>query len=116
MALALQEGNPPDPLLLPIGSKGTRIVRPGLTDMRTGKQVTVEQFAEAAKGYRYILIGESHDNGLHHQLQADLITALAEAGRSVSVGFEMFTRPVQDQLLEWSLGNQSEDDFIVKSD
>lgn len=116
IALAVQDNAAPDHLLLPIGAKGSRIVRPGLTDMRTGKQVTMKQFAEAAKGYRYVLIGESHDNFLHHQLQADLISALAEAGRSVSVGFEMFTRPVQSELMEWSGGNQSEDAFIVKSD
>jgi uncharacterized iron-regulated protein len=45
-----------------------------------------------------------------------VIQALAKAGRDVVVGFEMFTRPVQDKLNPWSLGWWSEEEFIRQSE
>ena len=38
----------------------------------------------------FILLGETHDNPDHHLLQAEIITALANAGRRPGLAFEMF--------------------------
>ena len=38
----------------------------------------------------FILLGETHDNPDHHLLQAEIVTALAEAGRRPVLAFEMF--------------------------
>jgi len=38
----------------------------------------------------FILLGETHDNPDHHLLQAEIITALADAGRRPALAFEMF--------------------------
>lgn len=118
VALASPPGQgsaPADPYLLPIGRPGTTIVRFGLTDMRTGRQVTAAEFARAARGYRWVLLGEEHDSLAHHEMQADLIEALVEDGRHVVVGFEQFTRPSQRRLAPWTLGWWSEEEFIEKS-
>lgn len=114
-AMLGQEGQ--DPWRLPIGPKGERTIAVGkLMHMVSGKEASLDDIVTSAKGFRYVLIGESHDHAGHHQMQADIIEALAKSGRDVLVGFEMFTRPVQKQLNPWTLGWQTEEEFIVQSD
>lgn len=108
---------PPDPYLLPIGHPGTVSLRMG--EMRStldGSIATADKVAEAADGHRFVYLGELHDNPDHHKMQAAVIEALAKRGRNVIVGFEMFTRPVQENLNGWTLGWWSEEEFIEKSD
>lgn len=114
---ALIQGDPPDPLVLPIGRPGKVMARPGeIVDTRSGKKCTAADIARAARGTRFVYLGESHDDPLHHQMQADVIRALVADGRDVVVGMEMFTRPVQQNLAGWTLGWYSEEQFIEKSD
>lgn len=102
---------------LPIGRPGQSTVAVNeVRDMRTDEPSSVEKIAEAAKGYRFVYIGESHDNPHHHQMQADVIEALAKSGRDVAVGFEMFTRPVQKSLNPWTLGMYTKEEFIREAD
>jgi len=105
-----------NPYQLEIGEKGQVLVKTGqIIETKTGKSVSAKSIARQAKGYRYILLGESHDHPDHHGLQAEIIHELAKEGRDVVIGLEMFTRPVQNELLAWSLGWQSESEFIEKS-
>ena len=109
-------GTPPNPYQLPIGTPGTMQVRTGeIVRGTNGRKVAMRDVVRAAENVRYILLGESHDHPEHHQMQADVISALAKSGRDVVVGFEMFTRPNQPNLYGWSLGWGSEDDFIQES-
>jgi uncharacterized iron-regulated protein len=102
---------------LPIGRPGQATVAVNeVRDMRTDTPATPALIAEAAKGYRFVFVGESHDNPHHHKMQADIIQALAEAGRDVVVGFEMFTRPVQKALNPWTLGMYTKEEFIKEAD
>lgn len=48
-----------------------------------------ELLAALAHG-EFILLGETHDNPDHHLLQAEIVTALADAGRRPVLAFEMF--------------------------
>lgn len=106
-----------DPYLLPIGSSGTVDVKPtSMTRTATGDPVGIAEVAKAARGLQFAYLGESHDNPEHHQMQADIIKALVADGRNVIVGFEMFTRPVQDALNPWTMGMWDEERFIVESD
>lgn len=108
---------PPDPHRLAIGRPGEiKIVAGEMRNTETGQISTMDDIVQAAKGHRFVFIGESHDQATHHQFQADVISALAKSGRDVMVGFEMFTRPVQANLNAWPLGWQTEDQFIVESD
>jgi len=116
VSAALQNAEP-DPLVLPIGSKHTVFVQTGeLINLRTRKAATPADVAKAAEGTRYVYLGEEHGNALHHQMQADIIRALAADGRHVVVGMEQFTRPVQPNLAGWTLGWYTEEEFIEKSD
>jgi len=87
-----------DPNLLPIGDATRVDLKQPLTRTASGNAATLSDVTDAAKSYRYMIIGESHDNSAHHQFQADVITALVKSGRDVVVGFEMFTRPNQINL------------------
>ncbi|HEY3782122.1 MAG TPA: ChaN family lipoprotein [Fimbriimonadaceae bacterium] len=105
-----------DPLRLPIGPKGEITLQPGeIVDTRTGAKATIADIVGAADGKGFVFLGESHTNPEHHKFQARVIESLA-AKRPVVVGFEMFTRPVQDELNPWTMGWYTQDEFIEKSD
>ncbi|HRJ26837.1 MAG TPA: ChaN family lipoprotein [Fimbriimonadaceae bacterium] len=104
-----------DPYLLAIGPPGRVRVENGLTDLRSGQKATAAEVARAARGASFVLVGESHETPAHHQVQADIIRALVQDGRHVTVGFEMFTRPNQENLNPWTLGWWSEAEFVERA-
>jgi len=106
-----------DPMNLPLGPrKGTvEVAMDAIVDTRTNNATTVRDIAKAADGHRFVYLGESHTNADHHKMQAAVIEELARRGRDVIVGFEMFTRPRQQDLNAWTLGWQDEAEFIEKS-
>ena len=116
LVAALLGQSTPEPLRLRIGAAGEVTVAPGtIVDTRTGETVSIEEIVSAAAGKPFVFLGESHTNPEHHKFQAQVIDALAKV-RPVVVGFEMFTRPVQEDLNPWTLGWWSESEFIGKSD
>lgn len=116
-ALLQAQAPAPDPYLLPLGRPGSVQVAPGqIVDLRSGVQAKVSDIVKAAEGTRFVYLGESHTNAEHHKMQAAIIEALASSGRQVIVGFEQFTRPVQDRLNPWTLGWWSEEEFVQNAD
>ncbi|MBS1713272.1 MAG: ChaN family lipoprotein [Armatimonadetes bacterium] len=105
-----------DPYLLDIGTKGQVEVKPGFTDTATGKRASVKDVVNAAKGVRFVFVGESHNNPEHHTVQAQVIEALVKDGRKVCVGMEMFTRDNQGNLGAFPLGWWSDEEFQARSD
>lgn len=106
-----------DPYLLDIGRSGKATVNvEQIVDTRSMKGATAADIASAAKDVHFVFLGESHNSPDHHKMQASVIDALVAAGRDVIVGFEMFTRPVQDNLNPWTLGWWDEATFIERSD
>ncbi len=114
LALALLQS---DPYLLAMGAEGRVSISQNQTiETRSGRIATASDVAKAAHGLPFVFLGESHNNLDHHQMQASVIEALVKQGRNVIVGFEMFTRPVQDDLNGWTLGWWDEATFIERSD
>ncbi len=113
--LALMAQAQVDPYLLPILTNREVQVQDGWNSLPGGRRSSLDEAVKAAEEHQFVLVGESHDNAEHHQVQADVIRALVEAGRDVSVGFEMFTRDNQVNLAGWSLGRWSQDEFIERS-
>lgn len=107
----------PNPERIPLGTKGEATVAVGsLVDMKTLRVCSPDDVAKAADGIRFVYLGEGHTNADHHRMQARIIDALVRRGRDVIVGFEMFTRPKQDDLNPWTLGWWSEEEFVRKSE
>ena len=105
-----------DPLLLNVRrSDKMSVTTNNWFDLNDGKQSSLDAFVKAADNYQFVFLGESHDDPVHHHMQANVIDALVKRGRIVVVGFEMFTRPNQENLNAWTLGKESEDEFIKNS-
>ncbi|MBX3095545.1 MAG: ChaN family lipoprotein [Fimbriimonadaceae bacterium] len=101
---------------LPISAPGLVEASKGYTQLPQGRSVEASAIAEAARGMRFVFVGESHDNAEHHRAQAEVIEALVADGRRVSVGLEMFTFDNQANLNPWAQGMWSEEEFIQRSD
>ncbi|WP_181847605.1 ChaN family lipoprotein [Thalassospira profundimaris] len=72
---------------------------PGLIfDVAKDEYVRLETLQSAAAGAKYILLGESHTNLVHHQRQAELVDLLSGDGLKRAVVWEMINRDRQDDL------------------
>ena len=79
-----------------------------ITRMSDRQNVTLAQLSAAAGSSDLILMGESHDDKYHHELQLDLIRSLAADRRPLAIGLEMMQADYQAQLDEWTSGRISE--------
>jgi uncharacterized iron-regulated protein len=61
-------------------------------DVNAASFVSKESVAEHIAKSNYILLGETHDNPLHHQGQAWVIAQIAAAKRTAVVAFEMISQ------------------------
>ena len=61
-------------------------------DARKNVWVAEQQLFEELPEYRFILLGEAHDNPDHHQLQARILNRLATTGEKPAVVMEMLAR------------------------
>ena len=75
-----------------------------LWDTRSGRQTSEQQMLAEAMAARWVLLGEKHDNALHHALQARVVDALGRAGRSPTVVWEMAEPEHADALAKAELG------------
>ena len=80
-----------------------------ITRTSDGEKVPVPQLAASARESRVIIIGESHDNEYHHELQLDLIRSLDESSLPLAIGVEMIQSDFQPQLDAWSAGKLGEE-------
>lgn len=73
---------------------------PGLIfDVQAREYIMFDELVRRLEQTRYVLIGEKHDNPIHHHHQAQLIDALTRADkRQRAVVWEMFTRDQQPLL------------------
>ncbi len=73
---------------------------PGLIfDVQAGEYILFDEVVRRLMDRKYILIGEKHDNPIHHHHQAQLIATLSQADqRHRAVIWEMFTRDQQASL------------------
>ncbi len=84
---------PPDPV-------GSGQPPPGrIVDLRSGRTVSAEQLVEGLSRADRVLVGERHDNPVHHQVQRWLLEALAQRRRPGSLLLEMLNPDQQDRVL-----------------
>jgi uncharacterized iron-regulated protein len=78
----------------------------------TGKEMTLTELIDFLDSVRIVYIGEAHTNMLHHQVQLEIIKGLAKRfSGGIAVGLEMFDRPSQPVLNQWSRGEMDEKAF-----
>lgn len=92
-----QETVPPSDTLMDVNALPPA---PGLIfDVQAGEYIMFDVLIERLLGRQYILIGEKHDNPIHHHHQAQLVDALSQAdGLNRALVWEMFTRDQQGAL------------------
>jgi uncharacterized iron-regulated protein len=73
---------------------------PGLIfDLNVGEYILFDELVRRLSDRKYVLIGEKHDNPIHHHHQAELISRLSTADQqNRAVVWEMFTRDQQASL------------------
>jgi uncharacterized iron-regulated protein len=59
-----------------------------------------------------VFVGETHDNGRHHEAQLDIIKSFNEFRLPFAVGLEMFRANAQDRLDLWTSGKLTLQDFL----
>jgi|Deesub1362A_J573_1020465.scaffolds.fasta_scaffold01739_6 uncharacterized iron-regulated protein len=65
---------------------------------------------------KIVYVGEFHDEYAHHITQLEIIRALYERNRNIAIGMEMFQRPFQDVLDEYTGGRIDEREFLKASE
>jgi uncharacterized iron-regulated protein len=67
-------------------------------DVRGGRFVDETDFHAALARAHFVALGETHDNPLHHELQARALAAMIAAGRKPALAFEMLDLAQQPQV------------------
>jgi len=89
-------------------------LKPGtILHLPTGIVVTREQMFRILSGSKIVYVGETHTNLKDHQVELEILQGLWERyPGQVVVAMEMFQRPSQDQLNQWSKGELDEKAFV----
>ena len=120
-ALVAPAAQADDPALnLPIGDPARRdkqatIALDGVTDTATGEVLTSRELPARLKDVRLLFVGESHTSIEFHNVQLAVIKALAQSGRQVMVGLEMYPYTEQAWLDKWNAGQLGEEAFLKDS-
>lgn len=95
--------------------KEAPVVLDGVTDTRTGEVITPAELPKRLAGARLVLVGESHTDMDYHRCELRVLQGLADAGRPVMVGLEMYPYPEQRFLDDWVNGRLTEEGFLQAS-
>ncbi len=88
----------------------TATAHPHILDVATGEVLEFNQLIDKLEQTQIVFIGEQHDHTGHHQMQLEVIRALADR-KPLAVGLEMFQAQAQNTLDKWTAGTISETDF-----
>ena len=91
------------------------LVLDAITDTATGEVLTPEDLPARLAKTGLLLLGEEHTNMESHRVQLRVLQALADSGRRVLIGLEMYPYTSQRALDEWHAGSLSEEQFLATS-
>lgn len=83
---------------------------------RDGRELSRAQFVTAVGASRAICVGEQHPNPHDHWAQLQIWTMLASGGGQVALGMEMFQRPFQGVLDDYTAGVIDNAGLLSRSD
>ena len=111
-ALALAFGVAWTPIAVSVPKAAPADPAPAVFDATGAARTWDEALADLATA-RVIAVGEMHDDAKHHQIQAEVLTALAARTPRLAVAFEMVGFEDQAVLDSFMSGALSEADFTV---
>lgn len=85
-------------------------------DGNTGAALTFDDVLARARGAQVIVVGEQHDQAVHHELQRRLVAALVAPNVRLAVGFEMLSWSYQEPLDRLAAGKLDPDAFAAEID
>ena len=83
-----------------------------IVDSASSRVITFDQLIRELDKVRVIYIGERHTSIEHHRIQLQIIRALSEQGKQITVGMEMFDHTYQQRLDKWTAGELQWADFL----
>lgn len=89
---------------------GSASAHPHIIDVAAKEEISFQQLMNKLAQTRVVFIGEQHDHAGHHQMQLEVIEALAKT-QPIAVGLEMFQAEDQQALDNWVAGRSSEEAF-----
>lgn len=110
-----------DSYRLPIGDNSKKydfcIVKlDKIFNTNTNKELSFDEMINELKQKRIVMIGETHTNQLHHDVQYEIIKGLVEAGKPVVLALEMFNASQNEALAAWSSGKTDPNTFLEQTD
>lgn len=87
-----------------------------ILDTKTNKETSFDDAISEIGKYRIVMIGETHTNQLHHDVQFDVIKGLVESGKEVRLALEMYNPNQDEALAKWSSGETDESTFMEQTD
>lgn len=69
-----------------------------ILDARSGESISRDDVTQRAIAAQYVILGEVHDNAVHHHLQSEILQALLRSGRSPALAMEQFDLDNQPAL------------------
>lgn len=95
-------------------AKDAAVVLDAITDTATGETIAPTALGARLAKARLVLVGESHTSVESHRVELQVLRALNDAGRHVTIALEMFPYTGQAGLDGWN-GGWSEEDFLARS-
>jgi len=87
----------------------------GIYDTLEDSMVPREEFEETLRNADYVIVGESHGMPLDHELEQEVFSILLRGERQVALGLEMFQRPYQKDLDDYSSGAIDEAQLLERT-
>ena len=87
-----------------------------ILDLRHGTEVDELEMLADLRSARAIYLAERHDVPLDHAMQYRILRSLYREDASLVVGFEMFQKPFQEVLDDWSNGMLDEEALRRRSE
>ncbi len=85
-------------------------------DGRTGAVISRDDLFERLTEARVVYVAERHDSADHHDVQLQILEALAARTATIGIGLEMVKRPFQKWLSDYVAGRIDEAKFIERAE
>ncbi|MEN8192558.1 MAG: ChaN family lipoprotein, partial [Bacteroidota bacterium] len=87
-----------------------------ILDTKSNAEKSFKDVISELGNLRIVMIGETHTNQLHHDVQFDVIKGLTESGKKVILALEMYNPNQNEALAKWSSGETDASTFMEQTD